>query len=64
MMSASGEVATGTGVVALNVITWTGLVDGWDLGQKILTAALTLAGIIHYVHLNRKQRREDKNRAA
>ena len=51
------EIIAGTGTVALNIITWSGTIDAFELGQKVLTALLTAAMIVFYVYHTLEKRR-------
>ncbi len=49
-MSQALEIAAGTGTVALNILTWSGVVESFEGFQKVVTCIVTLAMIVYYVY--------------
>lgn len=59
-MSTSEEIAVGAGAVMLNIITWSGTIDAFEIVQKTLTVLLTLAGLVFYGYQILEKRRARK----
>jgi hypothetical protein len=49
-MSQALEIAAGTGTVALNILTWSGMIQSFEAFQKIVTCIVTIAMIVYYVY--------------
>lgn len=49
-MSQAGEIAAGAGTIALNIITWSGMIVAFEAFQKVITAIVTIAMIVYYVY--------------
>lgn len=49
-MSQAAEIAAGAGTVALNVMTWSGMLDAMNGVQVFLTIGVSVTMLVYYVY--------------
>lgn len=60
VISTVSEVAATSGTIVLNIVTWSGTLDVFEITQKALTIALTLAMFVFYGYQIMEKRRARK----